>query len=234
LRTNVREQFAYLGELQYKTHRQFTDATSGKMQQRYTRVPKNRIPDRFLEELTFGVSPSSTRSERQGVGGEKRSRMPSSFDQLKRAYSYAIDSSERTVTPEHQNYQVRLKNFLNTRQIVADMERDYVDVGFSFGGLSFIGEIKVTTNLTPAQAFRAALGQVLDYAYVLYPKPPKMIVFLDANVEAKRLKLASDLGIAVVVEQSETFELVSLQATSPLRSVFPTAANMGDSGDVCH
>ena len=43
------------------------------------------------------------------------------------------------------------------------MEKDFVDVSFSASRQDFIGEIKVTRYLTLAQAFRAALGQLLDY-----------------------------------------------------------------------
>jgi len=46
------------------------------------------------------------------------------------------------------------------------MEKDFVDVSFSVDEQDFIGEIKVTRNLTLAQAFRAALGQLLDYSHI--------------------------------------------------------------------
>lgn len=93
---------------------------------------------------------------------KSHSRAPSSFDELRKAYSYVLGTAERTVIPEHQNYQVRLSQFLKDRGVTAEMEKNFVDVSFSVDGESFIAEIKVTRNLTLAQAFRTALGQLLE------------------------------------------------------------------------
>jgi hypothetical protein len=48
------------------------------------------------------------------------------------------------------------------------------------GWREFIGEIKVTRNLTLAQAFRAALGQLLEYGHLLFAEPPHLIIFLSS------------------------------------------------------
>ncbi|WP_433966573.1 hypothetical protein [Tunturiibacter gelidiferens] len=55
--------------------------------------------------------------------------------------------------------------------------------------------------------------------------PPKMIIFLDANVEAKRLKLASSLGIAVVVEKNGNFVLVNSDVGLPLSHLFEASGS---------
>jgi len=218
LRANSGEAFAYLGELEYATHKEFKDPLTSKIQQRYVWNLRNPIPDTVLQALTFGILFKSTVKHRELK--PRRSRAPSNFDEMKKAYSYAIDSSERTVVPEHQNYQVRLKKFLEFKGISVDMERDFVDVGFSAGGKPFIGEIKVTVNLTPAQAFRTALGQVLDYAHVLYPEPPNMIIFLDDHVDENRMILATKLGVSVVLERAGEFILVNPIVAPALCSVF--------------
>ena len=125
------------------------------------------------------------------------------------------------MVPEHQNYQVRLSKFFAEHGVTAEMEKDFVDVSFSLGDEDFIGEIKVTRNLTLSQAFRAALGQLLDYSYVRSGKPPQMVMFLDQPLDQPRLKLASLLKIAVVVSEDERFLLMNPDdATSPLRTIF--------------
>jgi hypothetical protein len=128
---------------------------------------------------------------------------------LRKAYSYVLGTAERTVVPEHQNYQVRLSQYLKDRGVTAEMEKNFVDVSFSVDGVSFIGEIKVTRNLTLAQAFRTALGQLLEYSYLLFPEPPHLIMFLDQKLDEKRLRLASDLKIAVVFGDGAEFVLLN-------------------------
>jgi hypothetical protein len=218
VRTNPREDFVYAGEMEYEEHNSFKDPSSGRPQMRFVWRLKNRIPDLLLQELTFGVV---KRGKQPHSAGKKHSRAPSSFDELKKAYSYVLGTAERTVVPEHQNYQVRLTKFLADRGVRAEMEKDFVDVSFSAGGQDFIGEIKVSRNLTLAQAFRAALGQLLDYGNLLQ-KPPAMIMLLDQTLDQRRLKLASMLKIAVVVAEGEKFVLLNpdCAAAPQLKGVF--------------
>jgi hypothetical protein len=210
VRTHSSEDFVYLGELIYKSHRQFTDDATGKVQQRYVWRLNNPLPESILRELTFGLQ-RPTKRQPALEQPQRRGRAPASFDELKKAYSYAIDSTERTVIPAHQNYQVRLQKFLASKGIAADMERDFVDVAFRLAALDCIAEIKVTTHLTPQQAFRTAIGQVLDYAHTLYKVTPVMIAFFDARIDPQRVQLASKLGIAVVTEKNGNFVLENPQ-----------------------
>ena len=68
------------------------------------------------------------------------------------------------------------------------MERDFIDVAFVLSD-PYIGEIKVTQNLSIAQAFRSAFGQVVEYRYLRSTNNPKMIVFLDQRLDGPRLEL---------------------------------------------
>jgi len=216
-RTNPREDFVYAGEMEYEEHNSFKDPSSGRPQMQYIWRLKNRIPDPLLQELTFGVVKTGKKPH---SATKKHSRVPSSFDELKKAYSYVLGKAERTVVPEHQNYLVKLTKFLADRGVRAEMEKDFVDVSFSAGGQDFIGEIKVTRNLTLAQAFRAALGQLLDYGDLLQT-PPEMIMFLDQTLDQRRLKLASMLKIAVVVGEGEKFVLLNPDGVDPqLKTAF--------------
>jgi hypothetical protein len=179
---------------------------------------KSPIPDPLLQELSFG----STASSRRVGTAKRRSRAPSSFDELKKAYGYLLGNIERIVVPEHHNYQVRLSTFLAGKGIDADMEADFVDVSFSLEGSNYIGEIKVTRNLTIVQAFRAALGQLLDYAHTRGATPPQMIMFLDRPPDKIRLELASLLSISVVHGEGERFVLLNPgRSNSQLAALFP-------------
>ena len=96
-----------------------------------------------------------------------------------------------------------------------------MDVSFSLGEQDFIGEIKVTRNLTLVQAFRAALGQLLDYGYVGMGKRRQVVMFLDQPLDHQRLSLASLLKIAVVVCDGEKFVLSNPDESTPaLKMVF--------------
>ena len=153
--------------------------------------------------------------------GKGHSRAPQSFDELRKAYSYVLGTAERTVIPEHQNYQVRLGQFLKERNVKFEMEKNFVDVSFSVTGEDFIGEIKVTRNLTLAQAFRTALGQLLEYGHLLFIKPPHLIMFLDQKPDERRLQLASELKIAVVQGNDAKFVLLNALSCDPgLRKIF--------------
>ena len=206
----------YAGELEYLEHTSFKDPSSGRPQMRYVWRLKNPLPEALYQELTFGLPKiSKTPGAGKAVHGKGHSRAPSSFDELRKAYSYVLGTAERTVIPEHQNYQVRLSQFLKDRGVTAEMEKNFVDVSFSVDGVSFIGEIKVTRNLTLAQAFRTALGQLLEYSYLLFPEPPHVIMFLDQKLDEKRLRLASALKIAVVFADDASFILLNPDGVSP-------------------
>src|SRR5215813_8927725 len=215
VRTTPREDFVYAGEIEYLEHSMFKDPASGRPQMRYVWRLKNPLPDLLYQELTFGLPKTSKSSPtRSGKPPKSHSRAPSSFDELRKAYSYVLGTAERTVIPEHQNYQVRLNQFLASRGVTAEMEKNFVDVSFSVGRESFIGEIKVTRNLTLPQAFRAALGQLLEYSHLLFTEPPNRIMFLDQRLDDQRLQLATALNIAVVVGDDAEFVLLNPDGAS--------------------
>ena len=122
--------------------------------------------------------------------------------------------------PAHHNYQVRLRRFLLARGVEANMEKNFVDVDFKLEGEHYIGEIKVTTYLTPQQAFRAAVGQVVEYAYLSFERIPHMIIFLDHSPEERRLALAEKLDIAVIVERGRKFSLLCPTSACALSKLF--------------
>lgn len=216
VRTNRGEDFLYAGELEYVERTAFSDS-SGRSQMRYVWRLQNVLPETLYQELTFGLTTRTTAAGKAAY--EKRhSRSPSSFDELRKAYSYVLGNAEKTIIPEHQYYQVRLSQFLKSRGVTSEMEKNFVDVSFSLDGEDFIGEIKVTRNLTLAQAFRAALGQLLEYGHLLFPEPPKMIMFLDQELDERRLQLASALNIAVVLEDDAAFVLLNPEAARPCLS----------------
>ena len=208
VRTNPGEQFLYAGELHYQGHKPISDQKSKKPQLEFIWDLRNPLPDTLLQELTLGLPSMPSRAKRPPTDG-RPSRGPSSFNELMKDYSYALGIAERTVVPEHQHYQVRLKKYLSQHGVTAEMEKDFVDVSFSLEGEDFVGEIKVTRSLTLPQAFRASLGQILDYAHLMFDRPPRMIIFLDQKLDDRRTALACSLGIAVVVEDGDDFLLMN-------------------------
>lgn len=149
-------------------------------------------------------------------------RRPSSFDEYKRAYQYILDSSDRTIVPAHYNYQVHLKKIMNEHGIECEFEGGFVDVAFTLDGMRFIGEIKVTTSFPLANAFRFALGQLLEYAHLKYKRQPHLIMFLDRPLDAKRLGLATKLRISVVVKERDSYRLLNPSVAPSLEFIFQT------------
>jgi hypothetical protein len=215
VRTNPHEKFVYAGELRYQSHKPFNDPVTGKPQLQYLWGLKTVIPDSLLRELTFGPQPKQ-RTKGKHAAKKLRSRSPSNFDEFKKAYSYVLGgATDRTIIPEHQHYQTHLNRHLQQKGINCEMERDFVDVTFALDGAQFIGEIKVTRHLTVPQAFRTALGQLLDYRYTQFGDVPHMIMFLDQQLDPTRVALANNLGVAVVVFDGSTFVLLNPE-TAPL------------------
>jgi hypothetical protein len=223
VRNAAREDFVYAGELSHSTLRPIKDPKTGKPQLRFLWTLNHQLPDDLLQELTFGSTEAGRQSRTAKRGRPSRSRMPSTFDEFRKAYSYAVGAvSDRMVVPEHYNYQVRLSRLLRDRGVVVEMERDFVDVAFKIAGKEFIGEIKVTRNLTLPQAFRAPLGQVIEYGHLLFPELPHLIIFLDQVLDPKRVAIASAYGISVAIAQEEGFRVLNPGISPPeLLAVFP-------------
>lgn len=60
--------------------------------------------------------------------------------------------------------------------------------------------IKVTTHLSVAEAFRGALGQLIEYAHLRPESPPGMVMFLNHWPDGRRVALATKYDITVVAE----------------------------------
>jgi hypothetical protein len=216
VRTNADEKFVYVGELSHVDHKPIVDLRTGKSQLRFVSSLKQRIPDQLLQELTLGAPHPRRPRAAAKPGGSSRSRMPSTFDEFRKAFSYAVGAvSDRIVMPEHHNYQVHLARFLKAQHVPVEMERDFIDVVFTLDGQLFIGEIKVTTNLTLAQAFRTSLGQVIEYAHLLFPELPHMIIFLDQVLDPRRVAIASAYGITVIAFTNGAFTVLNPSSAPP-------------------
>lgn len=121
-------------------------------------------------------------------------RRPATLDEYQRAYRYALGTAERQVVPAHQHYQMRLRAHFEARGISAEWERDFIDVRWEHAGQMWIGDVKLTRYLTAAEAFRAALGQLLVYGATQFSEPPRMVMFLDQSPDGRLLRLAERLG----------------------------------------
>lgn len=234
-RWRARDDFAYLGEVQYRAHRQFV-AEDGRVQQEYFFDLRAEVPAALLVALTApngagqGISNNGD-EEAADVNRRLAKRQAAVMTKYRRAFTYAVDRAERVTEPRHQHYQVRLRAHMNGLVVDLECERDFVDVRFVLGGRQYIGEIKITDPLRLEEAYRTALGQLLEYAHLKFDEPPAMVMFLDKPLDAKRLALANVLGIAVVVEKRQSFCLQLAESDGmphPLQSVFPPLASGGE------
>jgi Domain of unknown function (DUF3427) len=228
VRHSPRDKSVYLGELRYLTHRQFQDERDRHVQQEYVFDLKCPVPEPLVVRLTSGTRPASKSRPRtkakRGAAGPLRTRRPANLDEYKKAFSYALGRLDRTVVPAHQQFQVRLKEFLRRHGIVAHGEHDYVDIRFSAESQDFIGEVKVTSYLTLDGAFRSAIGQLLFYGFMRFTNPPCLVMFLDRVPDEQRIALATRLGIAVVVEHAPgSFSLLNPSHSPVLADIFATA-----------
>jgi hypothetical protein len=218
VRNNPGEHFVYAGELRYVSHRQIVGTSLRDTQQLYSFKLSIPVPEHLLEELTFGLK--KNRRGKQHTSKSTGRRNPADFNEMRKAYQYALGGLDRTVVPEHYNYQVQLKQYLTEKGLQPEFERHFLDVSFEIDRQRFIGEIKVTRFLTISEAFRTALGQLLEYAYTKFDRPPRMIMFLDAPLDSPRVKLARQLGISVVIREHGTFQLKEDSGYPTLRRVF--------------
>lgn len=182
---------------------------------------KNEIAKlvRMMEEAN-GEPPDEFRNK-------GNSRKPADLRILLNSYEYMIKGGKRRAFRPHKDFQLRLERYLENVGISnSKAELDYVDVTFSYAKQPFIGEVKVTNGyINSRQAFRAALGQVLEYRFTRHWKAaPNMIIFLDQKVDAARLELAAQLKISVVVEAvNGTFQLANSYGADVLSSIFPSS-----------
>lgn len=140
--------------------------------------------------------------------GMPRHRQPESLEEFREAFAYAVGSDERFVNPAHKNYQVRLGRFLRARGVEPTWEENFVDLRFKIAQRHYIGEIKLTGSLSADEAFRAALGQLLDYMPTpsLYHRTESSyaLTFGSTRVAWRCLALATPLGLSVIWESSES------------------------------
>jgi hypothetical protein len=178
----------------------------GRAQQEYVFALLQPLSESMLAELSRGIRASSVPPAKRAVAlGLERTRRPATLDGYKKAFSYALARLDRTVEPAHHNYQVRLKAYLESKDVDAQWELDYIDVRFHVGDTLFMGEIKVTGWLRLGEAFRTALGQLLDYGHLHHCR--HLVMFLDQPLDSRRLELASSLRVAVVCQGGEKYTL---------------------------
>ena len=148
------------------------------------------------------------------------SRRASDLTEAQRALSYLLGRRTQVVYRRHNQYQVRLRDFLASNGVEALTEQDFIDVQFRVDGNLYVGEVKVTGALTLEEAFRAALGQLLDYGHTRGTEPHTLVMFLDQRPDEQRLELATRLGIVVVVDETEAYHVVNPSGEGPLTRLF--------------
>ena len=174
-----------------------------------------------IARLIGSMEDDGQEEARSGASGRK----PADLSSEVTSYEYLVKGGRRTAFRPHKEFQARLEDYLK-KAGASDVspELDFIDMRFTHGGRLYIGEVKVTNGyIRPRAAFRAALGQMLDYCFTRdWKSAPQMAIFLDQRVDAARLALAARLKVSVVVEEAPgVFRLANSYGDAALRSLFP-------------
>ena len=162
-------------------------------------------------------TPKGNRSTHQANVGRRRRESI-----LKRVlgYSYISPKARVVVAQRHEKYKKALKVHLEDHDVSPTFEKDFVDVRFLLGSRRYLGEIKVTNPPRTPEAFRMALGQLLEYRHITFSGNAAPIMFLDRDLDDTRLEIANALGISVVSRNGSSFRLLNPKIDKHLRLVF--------------
>jgi len=147
-------------------------------------------------------------------------RKPASLNEYRKAVHYVLGSAGRELDPKHHNYQVRLKRFLVRKGVSSEFERNFIDVTFKMKREAYIGEIKNTGLTGLSEAFRMALGQLLEYAHLRFKTPPRMVMFLDSKLDDKRIDLATRLSVSVIWDTGREYRVLNPDVSASLNRLF--------------
>ena len=141
---------------------------------------------------------------------------------LKRVLGYKYISLKKrvVVAQRHERYKLDLKRYLEDRDVTPVFEKDFVDVRFPVGSHRYLGEIKVTNPPGAPEAFRMALGQLLEYRHIKFLGKAEPIMFLDKGLDDRRLEIADALGVSVICHNGSNFQLLNPKTDKHLRLVF--------------
>ncbi len=184
------------------------------IQGRFYRI-KDEAFARFIKanrRLPVSAAPSRT------IGTRRRSAAP---PKERTGYSYLAVERQIRVKERHECFKKQLKTYLEDRDLTPEFEKDFIDVRFSIGPRQFFGEIKVSTPPSTIEAFRMAVGQLLDYRHSYFHERSAAIMFLDCRVSQEKLDLATKLGIGVVCQLNGAFSLCNPKLHPQLMSIFP-------------
>lgn len=150
----------------------------------------------------------------------KRGRVGSRIAGYKGSYNYLVGAAKRSVYPAHRNYEERLRRFLSGKKVIPTFEENNVDVRFSLAKHSYIGEIKIAKYCGLKDGFRMSVGQLIDYADLEAPALPGKILFLEQELDPRRVLLATYLNISVVIWTRRSFYLMNSRVSPSLKKVF--------------
>jgi hypothetical protein len=135
-------------------------------------------------------------------------------------YSYISPKKQIRVVQRHESYKRDFRTYLEDRDLTPTFEQDFVDVRFRLQRHQYLGEIKVTNPPSESGAFRMALGQLLEYRHTRFADRADPILFIDRNIDRRRLELASQLGVAVVASDHARFRFLNPEVHPHLRALF--------------
>ena len=198
----------------------YSDSAVGSSLRKHLKLPRriHEIPLKLAKNFLKRRENNKAAAPHQN--GERKH--AANLSLMKKKFSYVVGKQERIVNKEHLAYQIRLEKFLESRNLAPKFEVDSIDVEFSVRNECFMGEVKVTNWLSISEAFRIALGQILDYACTRRTNKHGLIIFLDRDLDdPRRLELASELHVSVVAEKKRgSFTLLNPQVSRTLQELF--------------
>jgi hypothetical protein len=112
-----------------------------------------------------------------------------------RKYEYWVEGN-RTVEPLHGRLQSRFVRFLSEQGIQATHDaQGYIDVLYERNGQTVIAEVKPTENVDTRYAIRAAVGQLLEYRFIMGNPDARLEVVLGSEPEPAEKAFLVSLGM---------------------------------------
>ncbi len=125
-------------------------------------------------------------------------------------FEYWVEG-KRTVNPLHTILQAKYVAFLKKSNYKPIEDKNYIDIQYEKKGILYLSEIKPTDTVKIKYAIRAAIGQILEYAYESKKKVELEIV-IGSKPTKNEIKFVNSLGITLTYESGEGFTVCTPKA----------------------
>jgi hypothetical protein len=123
-----------------------------------------------------------------------------------RAYQYWVEGN-RSVEPHHALLQAKFVNYLTSNALSYQENIDYIDVKYQLNGIDVLVEIKPTDKIQTKYAIRIAIGQLLEYRYIMNSQAILEIV-LGSKPRDEEIAFVNSLGIYLTYLDSNSGDFI--------------------------